>query len=69
VENSLPSRQVIHDLKNECLLIGSSQMHQNVGWIIKVLAGDAIEFHRAMKKVRSIIYNDLGRTPTGFRRY
>jgi urease accessory protein len=69
VENSLPSRQAIHDLKSEYLLIGSSQMHLNVGWIIKVLAGDAIEFRRAMKRVRSLIYNDLGRTATDFRRY
>jgi len=69
VENSLPSRQAIHDLKNECLLIGTSQMHLNVGWIIKVLAGDAIEFRSAMKRVRSLIYNDLGRTATDFRRY
>ena len=69
VEKSLPSCLEIHDLKNECLLIGASQMHRNVGWIIKILAGDAIEFRKAMQRVRSLIYQDLGRTPTNFRRY
>jgi hypothetical protein len=33
------------------------------------LSGDAIDFRRAMKKVRALIYSDLGRTPTDFRRY
>ena len=69
VEDHLPSRQAIHDLKNKQLLIGTSQMHRKVGWIVKVLAGDAIEFRRAMKTVRSLIHEDIERIPTDFRRF
>jgi len=69
VEDHLPSHQAIHDLKNKQLLIGTSQMHRKVGWIVKVLAGDAIEFRRAMKTVRSLIHEDIERIPTDFRRF
>ena len=39
------------------------------GWMIKVLAGDPYEFKRAMKEIRNLLYKDIERKPTDFRRY
>ena len=42
----LPCRQAIHDMMNECLIVGVTSMHRNAGWIIKVLAGDPYGFRK-----------------------
>ena len=69
LKNDLPNRQKIHDLKSNNLLVGSSKIHGSVGWVVKLLAGDPFEFRKAMKTIRELLYYDLGRIPTAFRRY
>ena len=69
VAEVLPCRQAIHDMMNECLIVGVTSMHRNAGWIIKVLAGDPYGFRKAMKEIRELLYKAIGRLPTNFRRY
>ncbi|MEC8420498.1 MAG: urease accessory protein UreD [Verrucomicrobiota bacterium] len=69
VSQNLPCRQVIHDMMTENLLVGVTSMHREAGWIIKVLAGDPYEFRNAMKEIRELLYEAIGRFPTKFRRY
>ena len=35
VAEVLPCRQAIHNMMNECLIVGVTSMHRNAGWIIK----------------------------------
>jgi hypothetical protein len=56
-------------MKTENLLTGSSSLYHKAGWMIKVLAGDPYEFKRAMKEIRNLLYKDIERKPTDFRRY
>jgi urease accessory protein len=65
----LPCRDRIQSMKSENLLTGSSSLHHKAGWMIKVLAGDPYEFKRAMKEIRNLLYKDIERKPTDFRRY
>ena len=69
VSNELPCRQKIHDMKNENLLVGSTSMHHQAGWMVKVLAGDPYEFRKAMREIRELLYKAIDRLPTSFRRY
>ena len=69
VSNELPCRQKIHDMKNENLLVGSTSMHHQAGWVVKVLAGDPYEFRKAMREIRELLYKAIDRLPTSFRRY
>tara|TARA_B100002019_G_C20884094_1_gene410158 strand:- start:334 stop:504 length:171 start_codon:yes stop_codon:yes gene_type:complete len=54
---------------SENLLVGVTSMHQKAGWMIKVLAGDPYEFRKAMKRIRELLCEAVGRLPTDFRRY
>ncbi len=69
LSDHLPCRDKIQSMKTENLLTGSSSLHRSAGWMIKVLAGDPYEFKRAMKEIRNLIYEDIERKPTDFRRY
>lgn len=69
LSDELSCRKEIHDLKNDSLLVGSTSMHRKAGWVIKVLAGDPYEFRKAMKLIRVLLYESIGRLPTSFRRY
>ena len=68
VEENLPARESLHELGNENLLIGTTRLHR-AGWMVKLLAADAITFRKAMASVRSTIYRALNRTEPSFRRY
>jgi hypothetical protein len=59
----------IHNMQSENLLVGVTSMHRKAGWIITVLAGDPYEFRKAMKRIRELLYETVGRLPTNFRRY
>ena len=69
VSNELPCRQKIHEIKSENLLVGSTSMHHQAGWMVKVLAGDPYEFRKAMREIRELLYKAIDRLPTSFRRY
>ncbi len=69
LSDHLPCRDKIQSMKTENLLTGSSSLYRNAGWMIKVLAGNPYEFKRAMKEIRNLIYEDIERKPTDFRRY
>ena len=69
VAGELPCRDSIHNMQSENLLVGVTSMHRKAGWIIKVLAGDPYEFRKAMKRIRHLLYEAVGRIPTNFRRY
>ena len=68
VEEELPARQSIHDLGDDNLLIGTTRLHRS-GWMIKLLAADAITLRKAMGIVRSKLYLALDRVEPSFRRY
>ena len=69
VAEELSCRHAIHNMLSENLLIGVTSMHQKAGWMIKVLAGDPYEFRKAMKRIRELLCEAVGRLPTDFRRY
>lgn len=69
LEEHLPCREKIHDMKSPGLLTGTTSLHRRAGWMVKVLAGDPYEFKRAMKEIRNLLYADIERNPTDFRRY
>ena len=69
VAGELPCRDAIHNMQSENLLVGVTSMHRKAGWVIKVLAGDPYEFRKAMKKIRELLYESVGRISTNFRRY
>ncbi|MFP6901325.1 MAG: urease accessory protein UreD, partial [Opitutales bacterium] len=68
VEEDLPARASLHDLGNNNLLIGVTRLHRS-GWMIKLLAADAITLRKAMGTVRSTLYLALDRLEPSFRRY
>jgi urease accessory protein len=68
VRDELPSRKALHGLAEENLLIGATALFRS-GWLVKVLAGDAVLFKRTMDKVRASLYEDLERPMPSFRRY
>lgn len=68
VEDDLPGREFLHDLGNDSLLIGTTRLHRS-GWMIKLLAANAITLRKAMEIVRSKLYLALDRVEPSFRRY
>jgi hypothetical protein len=68
VEDDLPGRELLHDLGSDNLLIGTTRLHRS-GWMIKLLAADAITLRKAMEIVRSKLYLALDRVEPSFRRY
>ncbi len=69
VSEGLPSRDEIHAMATGKLLVGSSALNGPGGWIIKLLAADALSFKGAVNRIRELLHCDLGRKPTAFRRY
>ena len=69
LRDHFPSRERIHGMMSPSLLTGVTSLHRKAGWMIKVLAGDPYEFKRVLKEIRKLLYTDIGRLPTDFRRY
>lgn len=65
----LSCREKIQSMNSENLLAGSTSLNRNAGWMVKILAGDPYEFKGAMKEIRTLLYSEIGRAPTEFRRY
>ena len=66
--DDLPGRDVIHSLADEQILVGATHV-QGGGWLIKLLAADAVSLRKAMATTRSTLYAALQRAQPAFRKH